>query len=609
MSASDSAALVKQAVDIVDVVSQVVPLRRVGNRHLGLCPFHQEKTPSFQVDAENQLYYCFGCQSGGDVLSFVMKQRNVSFSEALEHLAERYHIALPGKDSGYGSGPMAEAARKEREQVYAILQTAADFFYGQLHHSEAGSIARSYIEQRGLPARLVEEERLGFAPPQWDGLFQHLKKQAATNIELGLTAGLLARSSKDESRIYDRFRNRLIFPILNEQKQVIAFGGRSLSKEAQDEPKYLNSPETPVYHKGKTLYQMGRAREACRQGRHVLLVEGYMDLLAFHAQGFYRVVATLGTALTSSQIRLLSRIADEVTLAYDGDEAGERAMLRALPLFLAEELPVSCICFPDGMDPDDFLKTEGMASFETLLGQRRDLGMYAIDKTLETWDGGPVGKTKVIAELQPIFEGVRQPVLRSEYLRRVSERLSLTQDVLEDQIRHEKRQVQKSVAPRRLVSPALPKLAQQESLEESILRLMIKYPELIEEVKGSGAAGFFQEPPLKTIAEVLMQAPHPPQGAFTAAGVYDLLQDSGQKELFTRLRLDPAETEQPQLHLKDRLAKLFEREVKQERLDLRESLRQAEQQGNQIQVRYFLAQLQQNLRSAKKRVRATPENV
>jgi DNA primase len=596
---------VKQAVDIVDVVSQVVPLRRVGNRHLGLCPFHQEKTPSFHVDAENQLYYCFGCGSGGDVLSFVMRHRNSSFGEALEYLADRYHISLPEKEGVYGSGPMAETARKEREQLFKILRTAADFFYDQLHHSEAGKIAREYIQQRGLPVRVVEDERLGYAPARWDGLLQHLKR-SGMDIELSITAGLVTKSSKDESKIYDRFRNRLIFPIANEQGQVIGFGGRSLSKEAQDEPKYLNSPESPVYHKGRTLYQMARAREACRQMRQVVLVEGYMDLLAFHTQGFYRVVATLGTALTSHQVRLLSRIADEVTLAYDGDEAGERAMLRALPLFLGEELPVSCIRFPDGMDPDDFLKDKGLEAFETLQGQRRDLGLYAISKVLDTWDGSTMGKTRVLAELKPVFDGVRQPVLRSDYLEKVSERLSLARDVIEEQFRHGKRETQRYSAPRRSASVARPKISQAQSLEESILRLMIKYPELIEEVKASGAVDYFQEPAVKAVAEVLLNVPYPPYGTFDAAAVYDMLNDSGQKELFTRLRMDPAEMDQPQIQIKDWVGALFEREIKQKRLNLNESLQKAEQEGNKTQVRYFMEQI---LHSARKRVRGTPENV
>jgi DNA primase len=247
----------------------------------------------------------------------------------------------------------------------------------------------------------VETERLGYALPQWDGLVKHLQDRRV-DPNLGVKAGLLSRSTRDQAKFYDRFRNRLMFPIRDERGRVVAFGGRILAGETGDEPKYLNSPEHPVFQKGRMLYQLSRAREACRQVRQVVLVEGYMDLLAFHAQDFYRVAATLGTALTPHQVRLLSRHFEEVVLAYDGDEAGERAMRRALPLFLQEELAVSCIRFPDRMDPDDFLRSKGLTAFEGLLQRREDLGAYAVGKTLETWDGTVTGKARVLAELQPI---------------------------------------------------------------------------------------------------------------------------------------------------------------------------------------------------------------
>ncbi len=265
------------------------------------------------------------------------------------------------------------ATSEESGRILAAIECAADFFYARLHFAPEGRAAREYIDKRGLPAEVVESQRLGYAPQRWDGLFEHLKKNGI-EPSLAAKAGLLSQSSSDSSKFFDRFRNRLIFPIRDEHDIIVAFGGRILSQDEQNEPKYLNSPETPVYHKGKMLYQYSSARQACRQERQALLVEGYMDLLAFHAKGFYRVAATLGTALTSQQVRLLSRMCDEVVLAYDGDDAGQKAMLRALPLFLEEELSVSFIRFPDRLDPDDFLKKFGMAEFQNLLGQRGSLG-------------------------------------------------------------------------------------------------------------------------------------------------------------------------------------------------------------------------------------------
>ena len=402
MTGSGIATLVKQAVDIIDVIGRAVHLRRSGNRHVGLCPFHEEKTPSFHVDAENQFYHCFGCGTGGDVLSFVMRHQNLTFADAVKYLADRYNIQLPQKDQSVQSD-LLQASQEERRRILAAVECAADFFYRQLHLAREGMAAREYIAGRGLPDEVVESQKLGYAPARWDGLFEHLKKNGIEPA-LAVKAGLLSKSSNDSSKFFDRFRNRLIFPIRDERGTIVAFGGRILSKDEQNEPKYLNSPETPVYHKGKMLYQYAVAREACRQVRQVLLVEGYMDLLAFHAKDFFRVAATLGTALTSQQVRLLSRMCDEVVLAYDGDEAGERAILRALPLFLQEELSVSCIRFPDGLDPDDFLKRFGLSELERLIKQREELGAYTVRKAVSQWDGSSAGRAQIFSEFQSIFQ-------------------------------------------------------------------------------------------------------------------------------------------------------------------------------------------------------------
>lgn len=610
MGASDIAALVKQAVDILDVVGQVVPLRRMGNRHVGLCPFHQEKTPSFHVDADNQLYYCFGCGSGGDVLNFVMRHRNVSFGDAVSYLAERYHIDLPQREHPSSRGGLAESS-KEREELYTVLRLASDFFYDQLHHSPAGRVAREYVRRRNLPPDVVETERIGYAPERWDSLLRHLD-ELGVDPELGVKAGLLTRSSRD--KLFDRFRNRLIFPIRDEQGRIVAFGGRSLSDGAsggadtsgQYDPKYLNSPETPLFQKGRMLYQLARAREACRETRQVVLVEGYMDLLAFHSHGFYRVVATLGTALTPQQVRLLSRFSDEVVLAYDGDDAGERAMLRALPLFLQEGLSVTCLRFPDGMDPDDFLKANGLPQFEVLLTHRQDLGTYAIQKILGTWDGSTSGKAKVISELQPLLDSVRQPILKSEYLHLISDRLSLSEQVIHRQIQHGRRQTTRYSPPTQ--PAALSRMPQAQSLEESIVRSMLQSPQLIAEVKASGAVDFFQESGLKAIAEALIQLPSPGAEHFNAGTVYDSLGSPELKELFTRLLLEAGNLHMAHIHMSDWLKAISKRGMKRQIDSLNEALGRAQREGDTAQVRNLLAQLQ-DLYSVKKRVKGRPENV
>lgn len=591
VNTSDLATLVKQSVDIIDVIGQAVPLRRSGNRHIGLCPFHKEKTPSFHVDSSNQLYHCFGCGVGGDVLSFVMKYQNVPFMDAVKYLADRYHIALPETGAGgSGTGGALQVSGKEREELYAVLQMGGDFFYGQLKHAVSGRGAREYLLKRGISEEIVEVERLGYAPPEWDTLTTHLRR-AGISMELGVKAGLLAISSKDARRFFDRFRNRLIFPIRDDRGRIVAFGGRSLSHVSRGEPKYLNSPETAVYQKGRMLYQMARARESCREVRQVVLVEGYMDLLAFHVHGFYRVAATLGTALTVQQIRILGRMADEVILAYDGDEAGEKAMLRALPLFLQEEVPVSGVLFPDGMDPDDFLGREGLEGFERLVHKRRDLGILALERALDAWDGSSAGKSVVMSRLQPIFDAVKQPLLRSEYLRIVSDRLSLSEKVIERQLAYGQRGMPRH--PSGGFAPVSPCLEETPCLEERIVRLMVKYPELIEEVRDCRAVECFREAHLKRLAEALISCFDGSWDSSVAPTLYDRLPDTETRGLYTRFLMESAEIHQAGVHMEDWLEALQERQKKLECFHLREALRQAEQSGDMDRVKCLLAKIQE----------------
>lgn len=587
MTVSGIATLVKQAVDIVEVIGRVVPLRRSGNRHVGLCPFHQEKTPSFQVDAENQLYYCFGCGSGGDVLSFVIKHQNLSFSDAVKYLADRYNIQLPQNDHA-GADDLLASSQKEREQILAAVQSAADFFYRQLHLSPEGKIAREYIEKRGLPSKVVESQRLGYAPARWDGLFEYLKNNGI-HPELAAKAGLLS-SKPESSKFFDRFRNRLIFPIADERGRIVAFGGRSLSENEHNEPKYLNSPETPLYHKGRMLYQYGPAREACRQTRQVLLVEGYMDLLAIHARDFFRVTATLGTALTSHQVRLLARISDEVVLAYDGDEAGERAMLRSLPLFLQEELSVSCVRFPEKMDPDDFLKEYGISELERLIDGREELGSYTVRKIISNWDGSAAARDRVFSELQPVFQSVRHPLLKSEYLRLIADRFSIPEQLAEAQLLHEKRGKTEKPQPafKSVQSPRKPEI---ESLEEKVLRLMIRYPSLIACVRESGVVTCFRKSKLSAIADLLCESCSCEKEEYSSKFVYDLLTDSDLQELYTRFLLEPYELSEPEMQLQDWLDALLKRESQQRKKDLAISLREAEKVGDTARIRTILMEI------------------
>jgi len=333
---------VREATDLADVVSAHVQLKKAGARLQGLCPFHHEKTPSFSVDPSLQAWYCFGCGAGGDVFSFVMQYEKMSFPEALHHLAERAGIPIPQQRSTAGD---------TSERVREALKVARAFFADQLA-SRAGEAARAYLQRRGLPPEMWARYGIGYAPELWDGLLRQAGKVVSerTLVEAGLAL------ESESGRIYDRFRNRVMIPIESIGGATVGFGGRILGDE---EPKYLNSPETVVYHKGSVLFGAGAAREGIRRAGRVVVVEGYFDVISLHQAGVEEAVGTCGTALTPAQAVQLRRLADQTVLLFDGDNAGTRATLRAIPILAGEIGDVRVVRPPVGVDPDLWVRQEG----------------------------------------------------------------------------------------------------------------------------------------------------------------------------------------------------------------------------------------------------------
>ena len=583
MFSSDIIAFIKDSVDILEIIGQVVRLKRAGRRYVGLCPFHNEKTPSFYVSPEEGFFYCFGCGEGGDVIKFVMRHWNLSFMEAVQFLAERYRIQLPA-DARY-----VPKEPDRHKDLYEVLEAACEYFYAQLHHSGIGKTAREYLRGRGLTEAIIEQQRLGYAPKGWNNMLRYLNRRGIDE-EIGVKAGLLIES--EQGRIYDRFRDRLIFPITDPKGRIVAFGGRSLDGS---EPKYLNSPETPIYNKGKTLYGYPLARKACKDKGELVVVEGYMDLLALYARGFYRAVATLGTALTAAQVRLMRRIADEVIMVYDADEAGQKAMFRALPLFLEEQLAVSCIHLPDGMDPDDFLNAHNIEDFLRLLEERHDLGRYVLEKKLEYWDGTIAGKTALMEEIGLLLQYARNPVIYMDYLRLVCERLKVSETLVDRYVkRHrslrrkrgsEKYQVSKGDFPGFLIS----------SPEETIIRVLIHYPELIQELKEQEFVDYFESPALKSIIQVLLSLRNVGSGSEHTIDAYNLLPDQQSKNIFARLSLDnnvPDDLKTARIMVKDRLESLKKRAVRNRLKQLQAALVEAERDGDRLKVKEVADEIQ-----------------
>ena len=341
--------------DIVEVISQYVPLKQKGSSYFGLCPFHNEKTASFSVNSEKQFYYCFGCGAAGNVFSFLMEMENLDFPEAMKKLAERAHINLPEPEKS----AQVIAAEQTKQRLFDIHTAAGRYFYDCLQEKQ-GEQARAYLIKRQMDPRMARKFGIGYSPDSYDALFKHLKEKGFTLSDI-LKSGLVLEN-KDGKGYHDRFRGRLMFPIFDVQGRVVGFGGRILAK---GEPKYLNSPETILFSKSRNLYGLNFAKAAKK--RELILVEGYMDMLSIYQAGFKNVVASLGTAFNNDHARTLKRFADDVILLYDSDEAGTNAALRAIPVLVKNGFRVKVTQVPDGKDPDEFIKAKGAAEFSKLL--------------------------------------------------------------------------------------------------------------------------------------------------------------------------------------------------------------------------------------------------
>lgn len=405
---------VRDAVDITDIAAEHTRLEKAGKRYKGLCPLHKEKTPSFSIEPDQGLFYCFGCGQGGDAIKLHMLLSGDDFPGAIETLARRYGIALPTVQEGRG--------RRQERDLEGVLARAERFFREQLAGAEG---PRAYLAARGIPDELAERYRLGFAPPGWRGLLEALR--GSCSLEDLIAAGLAGRSRKSNEP-YDRFRNRLMFPIRDASGRLVGFGGRALD---DDKAKYLNTAETARFHKGRLLYGLDLAKRILREAGRVLLVEGYFDVLGAVAAGEEATVAGMGTALTPEQARLLGRYTDEVVVGYDGDEAGERAFRRAMPLLLAEGLGVRRMRLPADRDPDSFRLEEGGEALRRAVAEAPDAVGAEIERmTPPAAAREPRDQAAAAREVAALLEPLRDGVLRWAYARRAAERLALPVELL-----------------------------------------------------------------------------------------------------------------------------------------------------------------------------------
>ena len=519
---------VKHVANIVDVVSDNVALKKSGRNYLGLCPFHAEKTPSFTVSPDKQIFYCFGCHTGGNVFSYVMQQEGLSFPEAVRFVAGKYGIEVPD----YHLTPEQKRELSEKEKLYRINQLAAGYFKARLHDARFGQRALTYLLGRGMTQLMFDTHQIGYAPDQWDGLLRYLEGKRVPQ-ELTVKTGLII-PRKDRGGYYDRFRDRVMFPIFDLNQQVIGFGGRVMG---DGKPKYLNSPESILYNKSRSLYGIDKARQEARKTGCVYLVEGYFDVLALHLYGICNAVATLGTALTGEHVQLLKGMvgpSGRVILVYDSDEAGIKAANRSITIFEQGFLDAQILVLPEGYDPDDYLREHGPDDF--LKAAEHAVGMitFLIDSAVKQFGLTLEGKVKVVAALQEPLAGVQDSVARALFIKQLAERLDIDETVIMEKIRDIVGNVPQPKLTERV---QMPRIDAEESLrlEEQIVAMMLRYPAMIPQIVGRNLLDYFKDDQLKAIAQMISHQ-DPKQGK-SVGDMVSMIEVPHYRNMMTRLAI------------------------------------------------------------------------
>jgi DNA primase len=556
---------IRDRASILEVVSDYINLKKAGKHYKGLCPFHSEKTPSFMVNEEKQIFHCFGCGAGGDVFTFLMKVGNFSFPQAVEELAKRYGVRLPSRELS----PAKKKEMAKREILFQINQMASEYFHDLLYRQREGDEGRRYLSQRGLSEKIIKEHRLGYSLERWDGLVQHLQEKKVS-LELAWELGLIF--PKKRGGWYDGFRGRILFPIFDLHQRVVGFGGRLIR---EGEPKYLNSPESSIYHKGEILYGLQVAKGYIPEKDCAIIVEGYFDLLTLHQFGLKHSVATLGTALTAQHVRILKRYTKNLITVFDADEAGIKASLRALPLFLEEEVVGKTVLLPEGEDPDEFLRKGNLEDFEERVIHAVPLIDFFFEWLMKTHDIKSIdGKVKVAEEGMALINKIPNMIRKNFYTKTLAERLDLPESLLMERLRSSPKDRIKAEEDlkKRPIEKSFPKS------EEMVVRLMIHHSELIPAITKEGILREFESPVLQKMAEGL-------EGLYQKRGRLDLAEALGCFEEDLKERLSEFAFQESDLKagdrekiLKDCIQKIRKKKLKKDEGEILKRIKEAEKQ-------------------------------
>lgn len=486
--------------DIVDVVSEAVILKKSGRNFFGLCPFHAEKTPSFSVNPDKQIFHCFGCSAGGNALSFVMKYHGISFPEAARMLARKYNIVVETRD-------IDPAKRREiqiKESLFRVNKKVMGVYNSNIGNASQGGGVQAYLRRRGMTQETIDTFKLGYSPDAWDTIVSFFRKEKISR-KVAIDSGLIL-PRKQGNGYYDRFRNRLMFPIFDINMQVAGFGGRVMDDSM---PKYMNSPETPVYSKSRILYGLHAAKQECRRQGKVFIVEGYFDFLSLYQNGVKNTVASLGTALTREHVRILKGYAGRMILVFDSDDAGINAAKRSIQIFVKEGIDTRILVLPGKNDPDSYVMAHGKDAFLALADNAKTVMQFLLQLAMDTHGTSVEGRIKVLDEMKQYLAMIRDSALRSLYVRELSEILNIDEKAVLEKVKdaYVRENTQKSpLIPAVEEKPAREHLAS-DPREKQILTIMLHHPELIPVVVDKGVVQAFYSKRLQALAKIIIETP------------------------------------------------------------------------------------------------------
>ncbi|MBM7855772.1 DNA primase [Desulfohalotomaculum tongense] len=584
---------VLQKSDIVQVVSEYVLLKRSGKNYFGLCPFHQEDTPSFSVAPDKQIFYCFGCHAGGNVFKFLMLKEGLSYPEAVRRLAQKVGVYIPQIQGSYNI-----QEQKKKQRPYKIMAAAAEFFHQNLLGPE-GLAARNYLQNRDVTGEIIKTFQIGYAPAGWDNLIKYLTSKGCKEKELE-RLGLIIKNRQGTS-YYDRFRNRVILPIKDAAGRIVGFGGRTLDGST---PKYLNTPETSLFNKRHLLYGLHLSRAAIRDSGYAVVMEGYMDVVAAHRLGIKNVVASLGTALTREQVKLLMRYTDEIVIAYDADAAGVKAAIRGLDLIQQMGCRVKILQIPDGKDPDEYFRLNGVKEWNKLIKSAYNLIDYKLHVAVaERIPTTAAEKIRVLQQVLPNLAHIKDPVDKEESIKRVASVLNVSWETVTSEFKRYIAKQEKNVVKQGKIWVNTGKFVNnthntnlnthltdaRQQAEYLLLGLILTDFNLFSIVKEQITIDHFQNKELKKIFSLLMQSNLPVN---EPARLMQRLDDKGQQVL-GRLLSEKIPAGNKLSALEDCIKIIKKQAGKRRQEELLHQLKEAEQLGDQKRVIELLQELQQ----------------